>query len=53
MALGTDDIFATVDGMRARGCAFQDTPDTYIEAIDARVPGHGEERRAAARATAS
>ena len=43
MALGTDDIYATVDRMRARGVQFQDTPDTYYEAIDARVPGHGED----------
>jgi 4-hydroxyphenylpyruvate dioxygenase len=42
VALGTDDIYATVDRMRARGVAFQDTPDTYYDAIDKRVPGHGE-----------
>jgi 4-hydroxyphenylpyruvate dioxygenase len=43
VALGTDDIFATVDRMRARGVRFQDTPDTYYEAIDKRVPGHTED----------
>ncbi len=43
VALGTDDIYATVDRMRARGVAFQDTPDAYYEAVDARVPGHGED----------
>ena len=43
VALGTDDIYATVDRMRARGVQFQDTPDTYFEALDARVPGHGED----------
>lgn len=43
VALGTDDIFAAVDRMRARGVRFQDTPDTYYEGIDARVPGHGED----------
>jgi len=42
IALGTDDIFATVDVLRARGVKFQDTPDTYYEGVDARVPGHGE-----------
>jgi 4-hydroxyphenylpyruvate dioxygenase len=42
IALGTDNIFATVDALRAQGVQFQDTPDTYYEAIDARVPGHGE-----------
>jgi len=41
LALATDDIFATVDRLRANGIRFQDTPDTYYEAIDARVPGHG------------
>ncbi len=42
VALGTDDIYATVDRMRSRGVQFQDTPDTYYEAVEARVPGHGE-----------
>jgi 4-hydroxyphenylpyruvate dioxygenase len=43
IALGTDDIFATVDVLRGRGVKFQDTPDTYYEGVDARVPGHGED----------
>jgi 4-hydroxyphenylpyruvate dioxygenase len=42
IALGTEDIYATVDRMRARGVRFQDTPETYYEAIERRVPGHGE-----------
>jgi 4-hydroxyphenylpyruvate dioxygenase len=42
VALGAGDIFATVDRMRSQGVNFQDTPDTYYEALDARVPGHGE-----------
>lgn len=42
IALGTDDIFATVDVLRGQGVQFQDTPDTYYEGIDARVPGHRE-----------
>ena len=29
--------------MRSRGVKFQDTPQTYFDAIDARVPGHGED----------
>ncbi|WP_158014173.1 4-hydroxyphenylpyruvate dioxygenase [Sphingomonas sanxanigenens] len=41
LALTTDDIFATVDALKANGVRFQDTPDTYYEAIDKRVPGHG------------
>jgi 4-hydroxyphenylpyruvate dioxygenase len=43
VALGASDIFATVDRMRAHGMKFQETPDTYYEALDARVPGHGED----------
>ncbi len=42
IALGTDDIYATVEAMRARGVRFLDTPDTYYERIDGRLPGHGE-----------
>jgi 4-hydroxyphenylpyruvate dioxygenase len=43
IALSTADIFATVEGMRARGVRFLDTPDSYYERVDARVPGHGED----------
>ena len=42
IALGSDDIYQTVDILRGRGIAFQDTPDTYYELVDARVAGHGE-----------
>ena len=42
IALGTDDIYQTVDILRARGIPFQDTPDTYYELVDERVKGHGE-----------
>ena len=42
IALGTDDIYKTVDVLRGRGVEFQDTPDTYYEGIEARVSGHGE-----------
>ena len=42
IALATDDIYRTVDVLRGHGIAFQDTPDTYYEGIEARVPGHGE-----------
>jgi 4-hydroxyphenylpyruvate dioxygenase len=42
IALGTDDIYATVDALRGRGVEFQDTPDTYYEGIDRRVAGHRE-----------
>src|SRR5215510_1702933 len=42
IALSTDDIYDTVDVLRDRGVAFQETPDTYYEGVNARVPGHGE-----------
>ena len=42
IALGSDDIYATVDALRGRGIKFQDTPDTYYELVDKRVEGHGE-----------
>jgi 4-hydroxyphenylpyruvate dioxygenase len=42
IALGTDDIYRTVETMAAHRVKFQDTPDTYYEMLDARVPGHGE-----------
>ncbi|MBB5014397.1 4-hydroxyphenylpyruvate dioxygenase [Rehaibacterium terrae] len=43
IACFTDDIYATVEAMRAQGIAFLDTPDTYYEVIDQRIPGHGED----------
>jgi 4-hydroxyphenylpyruvate dioxygenase len=42
IALSSDDICTTVEAMRAKGVEFQDTPDAYYEAIDGRLPGHGE-----------
>ena len=43
LALATDDIFATVDKLRTNGIRFQDTPESYFDMIDARVPGHGHD----------
>jgi 4-hydroxyphenylpyruvate dioxygenase len=43
LALSTDDIYATVARLRARGVQFMDTPETYYGKIDARVPGHHED----------
>jgi 4-hydroxyphenylpyruvate dioxygenase len=43
IALATDDIFATVDQLRANGIRFQDSPDTYFDLIDQRLPGHGHD----------
>jgi 4-hydroxyphenylpyruvate dioxygenase len=42
VALASGDIYHSVKALRARGVQFQDTPDTYFEAVDARLPGHGE-----------
>ncbi|ANK80805.1 MAG: 4-hydroxyphenylpyruvate dioxygenase [Rhizobiales bacterium NRL2] len=43
VALGTDDIYATVEHLRKLGMPFQETPETYYEGVDARVPDHGED----------
>ncbi len=43
IALFTNDIYATIEAMHARGVKFLDTPDTYFDVIDQRVPGHGED----------
>jgi 4-hydroxyphenylpyruvate dioxygenase len=42
IALSTDNIYRTVDVLRAHGVAFQETPASYYEGIAARVPGHRE-----------
>jgi 4-hydroxyphenylpyruvate dioxygenase len=42
IALATSDIYRTVDVLRGHGIAFQDTPDTYYEGVNARVKGHTE-----------
>ena len=43
IALGTRDIHATVEAMQTRGVQFLDTPGSYFDAIEGRVPGHGED----------
>jgi 4-hydroxyphenylpyruvate dioxygenase len=43
IALASDDIHATVETLSANGIRFMDVPDTYYEAVDERVPGHGED----------
>ncbi|HET7359495.1 MAG TPA: 4-hydroxyphenylpyruvate dioxygenase [Rhodanobacteraceae bacterium] len=43
IACFTDDIYGTVEAMRAAGVEFLDTPATYFEVIDQRVPNHGED----------
>ncbi len=43
IALYTDSIYSTVEAMHEAGMAFLDTPDTYYEIIDRRIPEHGED----------
>lgn len=43
VALGAKNIYETIEAMRADGVTFMDTPDTYFEQIDKRLPGHGED----------
>ena len=43
IALAAADIFATVEALQARGISFMSVPDTYYEAVDTRLPGHGED----------
>jgi len=42
VALGSTDLFRTVDALRAKGVKLLDTNDTYYELVDRRIPGHGE-----------
>jgi len=42
IAMGSDDLYATVDKLRASGVRLLDTPDTYYELVEKRIPGHGE-----------
>ncbi len=43
LALAADDIYATIEHLRQKGVTFLDTPDTYYELLDKRVPNHGED----------
>jgi len=43
VALYTNDVYGTVEAMRGSGVAFLDTPDTYYEIVDRRVPRHDED----------
>lgn len=42
IALGTNDIYDSVKQLRAKQIAFLDTPDTYYEMVNERLPNHGE-----------
>jgi 4-hydroxyphenylpyruvate dioxygenase len=43
IAFTTDNIYATVARLRARGVRLQDTLDAYYDLVDRRVPGHNED----------
>jgi len=43
IALGSDDIYQTVESLRADGISFMSTPDSYFDGIDKRLPHHGED----------
>jgi 4-hydroxyphenylpyruvate dioxygenase len=43
IALGSGDIYHTVETLKQHGMAFQDTPETYYERLDNRIKGHGED----------
>jgi 4-hydroxyphenylpyruvate dioxygenase len=43
IACFTDNIYETVEAMRAKGVSFLNTPDTYFDVIDQRIPEHGED----------
>ena len=43
IALLSHDLHATVDRLSASGIKLLDTPDTYYELVDKRIPGHGED----------
>jgi 4-hydroxyphenylpyruvate dioxygenase len=43
VALATADIHATVETLRGKGVAFQDTLETYYEQLATRLPGHKED----------
>lgn len=42
IALGTNHIFDSVDKLRQNKLEFLETPDTYFELIEKRLPNHGE-----------
>ncbi len=43
IALFTDNIYESVEAMRAQNVAFLDTPNAYFDVIDQRIPNHGED----------
>ncbi len=43
IAMYTESIYETIEALRANGIEFLDTPDTYFDVIDVRIPDHGED----------
>ncbi len=43
IALSTDNIYETVEALRAKGVTFMDTPESYYELIGTRLPYHSED----------
>jgi 4-hydroxyphenylpyruvate dioxygenase len=43
IALGATEIYRTVEALRERGVGFMAVPETYYDAVDARLPGHDED----------
>lgn len=43
IALGTNDIYSSVDALKENGVGLQDTIESYFDLIDKRLPGHGED----------
>lgn len=44
IALGTDEIYATIEALGARGIPLMEPPpDAYYEQLNERLPGHGED----------
>ena len=43
IALFTDDIYESVEALKAHKVDFLDVPDTYYEMVDERLPDHGED----------
>lgn len=41
IALGAKNIVQSVEALKEKGTRFLDTPDSYYDRVDARVPGHG------------
>ena len=50
IAMGSSDLYRTVDSLTAAGVKLLETPATYYEGVDKRIPGHGESLAGAAKA---